>query len=265
MAPIRASVALRGRMSAPTAALLRVLLQREWRSPRLPVMLLVGVAIAVTAGWSASTLEASADSASAVLWYSTTNLSRSFGAYAAALFAVLGALACINRVADDHADGWLVPVLALAGRRAHYPALLYVSTVSVLLTAFVVLVISFSLAASLSGSSFAREGFRWIVGGGASIASASALGVALGLLLRSRVGAVLTGLTALVLPFLITMVHVLRTDSVPTAWLHRLLFLHLPPLSHSIAGSMLLQHAVYVASVLVLLQFVANRVVARYA
>jgi hypothetical protein len=253
-----------GFLSGPQAKdLLRMLLLREWRTPRLWILLLGGIVVAGAAGWSAVLLGES-DARPDARWYATVNMARSFGPYAATFLAVLGALACIDRVVDDHGEGWLVQLVALSDSRGRYALFVYFSTLSVLLAAYACLVVGFSLPVALSGEPFARQGLRWVVGGGASIVSASAFGLALGLLVKSRAGAVITGIVLFSIPFLISLVQVLRTGDVPPVWIHRLLFLHLPPLSLSVTGTVLLQHGAYAALVIMLLLAASDRLVGRY-
>ena len=247
----------------PPSALLRTLLLREWRGARLLMLLLIGMSVAAVVGWAAASLTASVG-AQASVWYAPPSMARQFGSYSAAIFAVLGAFACINRATDDHRAQWLVPLTALSDSRLHYPAFLYLSTVSVLLVAFALIVVAFAVSATIVGESYFRQSVQWLIGGSASIASFSAWGLALGLLCKSRAAAVVIGLMLYTIPYLITLAQVLRTDMLPPAWLHRLLFLYLPPSSQSVATSVLLQHLTYIAALLILLRFASARLVARY-
>jgi hypothetical protein len=190
-------------------------------------------------------------------------MAREFGPYASALIAAMGAMAGINRASDDRREQWLIPLAVLFERRRQYPIFLYLSIASSLLTVYTVVVLAFTLSALIAGNSGADESVKWLIGGSASVLSITAYGLLLGSIFESRTSAVVVGLSMYALPFLITLRHVLHTDTLPPGWFHRLLFLHVPPISQSASISILMQQLSYTAVTLLLLRCVSAKLIGR--
>jgi hypothetical protein len=232
---------------------------REARSRPLWAAGALLLVIAVMGGWQAGAPVAGAAVRGG------NPLTRHFATAAPGVVALAGALLAQRRLCADHADRWLTPLLARGVERAAYPVALAGVLVLASVSAFWLSVAAFAVTRAAAGAADGAEAVRMLAGGSALIVSAIAFAVALAVLWPAPGTALVAGVVALALPFLVTMVFVLRTDALPPSLLHHAMFLHLPPLSSAVRPAILLRHLAYAALMLVLVLSVSDRRVARYS
>lgn len=261
-------------MAPATPTFRRALAARERRSPALIVLLVVLLALGAAAGYGTGSLDAGAtratqptatttraatgQSTDIPLGVNTLELSAGF-------CALLAALLVVERAAEDRATGWMSPLVALHASRRTYVLWLFATVTLEAVAAFWGTALAFAAGAAVGGHPAWGLAARMATGGSLNIASLAAYGLALSMLTRSRLAAIVLGVVAYALPVGAMMVYMVRADAYVLPAVRHLLMLHLPPLSYGTAPALLATHAAYAAAVLALATGAAHRAVARHS
>jgi hypothetical protein len=188
----------------------------------------------------------------------------SLDAYAIALMALLGLFRVLARVPEDAMAGWTIPYVTAGGSRR---ALALLTCAAVVATMYVVL-LTWSLSFGAG---------HLLAGGGAApllkvpsamarsiplLFALSGLGLMVGLLARSQSTALSILAAAVAAPTILVITVVKQQERWPDH-LARVAFLHLPPRFDSPTGTLLGEYAIYIAVVLTLAAWLAERRIGR--